>query len=322
MGAAGKCLPGSDAMVTMTEMSDHHGEPPLLLGYVRALENRNSYTRGEQVLAALAEMGIKPVIQECRWPVIRNIIVDFSADSHKQYLLFSAHYDVVKGSPGANDNASSVAVLLGLCRELLHRPRPVRIVFFDREEAWFHTPVLRLGLLGSLYYVWKTDLKNVAAVYNLEFCGQGDVLGIWPVKDVGKLPAVRQVAAIASRLGIQYRTTHIPWPFMSSDHLSFRLKGYPNAVTLSLLPSGQIPLLENLMCEIRPIKLLTGRRPTLPEPLHCIHSSSDSSASLSEHSLKLMLSLLIELADLPELVGGDGCINQIPDTEGSERDQF
>ena len=293
-------------MVTMALMTNRSEGSSRLIEYVRALENRGSYARGEQVLAALAAMGLEPIIQACRWPHSRNIIVNFLPNSPARHLLFSAHYDVAKGSPGANDNASGVAVLLGLCNELRDMPQPARIVFFDREEAWLRTPVLRLGLLGSLYYVWKTDLRTVAAMYNLEFCGQGDFLGIWPVK--GKeihLAAVRQVKKAASILGLPFKTAHIPWPLLSSDHLSFRLKGFSNAVTLSLLPSNQIPVFERLLETLSLIKLLTGRRPTLPEPLHSIHSIDDTSSKLDESSLKLMLSLLLELirgADVrPEL---------------------
>ena len=51
-----------------------------LIEYVRALEGRDNWTRGQQVLAALAALGIEPTVQECRWPKIRNIIVDFSPE--------------------------------------------------------------------------------------------------------------------------------------------------------------------------------------------------------------------------------------------------
>ena len=69
----------------------------------------------------------------------------------------------------------------------------MRVVFFDREEAWLRTPFFRFGLLGSLYYVWKANVQNISAVYNLEFCGWGDCLGIWPVRDQETgLPAFEQ----------------------------------------------------------------------------------------------------------------------------------
>ena len=264
--------------------------------HVRALENRDNQARGQQVLAALRALGIEPTIQECRWPRIRNIIVDFSPDPGAKRLLFSAHYDAVKGSPGANDNASGVAVLLGLCQELRRLRAPIRLAFFDREEAWLQNPILRLGLLGSLYYIWKNDLRNIAAVYNLEFCGLGDCLGVWPVR-AGRagLAAIKEVEKAAIRRDIPFQPVDIPWPFLTSDHLPFRLRGMANAITLSLLPAGQVSDLRRQLAGISIPRLLIGRQPALPEPFSVIHTHKDTSSRLSENSLRLMLSLLLEL---------------------------
>lgn len=267
-----------------------------LTEYVKALEGRDSQTRGEQVLTALRTLGIEPSVQKCRWPQLRNIIVDFSPNLEVRRLLFSAHYDVAKGSPGSNDNASGVAVLLGLCDRLRHVPASVRVVFFDREEAWLRTPIFRLGLLGSLYYVCRTNLRNTAAIYNLEFCGSGDFLGIWPVRDKrGNLPAVKAVTEAAARLRLPSKLAHIPWLFLTSDHLPFRLRGIADALTLSLLPASQALVLENLLAGLSIPRLLVGQRQALPEPLSLIHTAKDTSSRVNEDSLRLMLSLLVEM---------------------------
>lgn len=57
-------------------------------------------------------------------------------------ILLGAHYDTVAGSPGADDNASSVATVLEAARLLGQQttPRGLQVVFFDLEEQ---------GLLGS-----------------------------------------------------------------------------------------------------------------------------------------------------------------------------
>ncbi len=274
-------------------------EDSCLMEYVRALEGKDSVARGWQVQAALQALGIEATIQERRHPQIKNIIVDFSTDSEGKRLLFSAHYDAVKGSPAANDNASSVAVLLGLCRQLKNVRAPVRVIFFDREEAWVRTPFLRLGLLGSLYYILKNDLSNIALVYNLEYCGLGDFLGVWPVKNNEKnLPVVKTLEKAAAKLELGLRFTHLPWFLLSSDHLSFRLKGLHNSVTLSLLPGSQIPVFERMISSLSVPKLLSGRRPIMPEVLSFVHTGNDISSRLSENSLGLMLSLLLEITRL------------------------
>jgi len=283
-----------------------------LIEYVRALENRGNRTRGQEVVVALRALGIEPTFQECHWPRIRNIIVDFSPDPEAKRLLFSAHYDTAKGSPGANDNASGVAVLLGLCHELRHIEAPIRVIFFDREEAWLRTPILRLGLLGSLYYVWKTSLQNIAAVYNLEFCGLGELLGIWPITNSEtSFAGVKKVKEAAIRLSLQFRQAHIPWLFLTSDHLPFRFKGISNALTLSLLPANQVTVLERLLGNLSISKVLIGQRLTLPEPLSFIHTTKDTSSRLDENSLKLMLSLLLELIQSYGLSGSSTPVQEL-----------
>jgi len=54
-------------------------------------------------------------------------------------LLVGAHYDSVGGCPGADDNASAVAALLGCAQACagLSRPPPVGFVAFNREEDGF-----------------------------------------------------------------------------------------------------------------------------------------------------------------------------------------
>ena len=66
-------------------------------------------------------------------------------------ILIGAHYDAVPGTPGADDNATGVAVLLELARAFATQPvkYPVRLVAFDMEEY---------GLLGSTQYA--EDLKQ------------------------------------------------------------------------------------------------------------------------------------------------------------------
>lgn len=54
------------------------------------------------------------------------------------YYVVGAHYDTVPGTPGADDNASAVAVLLELARRLPADPPPLRLVAFTLEEPPVH----------------------------------------------------------------------------------------------------------------------------------------------------------------------------------------
>ncbi|MBY0248116.1 MAG: M28 family peptidase [Nitrospiraceae bacterium] len=61
-------------------------------------------------------------------------------------LIVAAHYDTVLGSPGADDNASALAVLLDVAQRITQTSlgRPVHFIAFCLEEE---------GLLGSQAYV-------------------------------------------------------------------------------------------------------------------------------------------------------------------------
>mgnify|MGYP001604571311 CR=1 FL=1 len=60
-------------------------------------------------------------------------------------LILAAHFDTVQGSPGADDNASALAVLLHITRQVqaMKLARPVRFIAFNLEEE---------NLLGSSAY--------------------------------------------------------------------------------------------------------------------------------------------------------------------------
>ncbi|MGW6563789.1 M28 family peptidase [Streptomyces sp. NPDC054975] len=68
-----------------------------------------------------------------------NLLADPADGGDGPAVLVGAHLDTVRGSPGADDNASGVAALLEVARLLggLPQPPPVRLAFFDMEELGF-----------------------------------------------------------------------------------------------------------------------------------------------------------------------------------------
>lgn len=85
--------------------------------------------------------------------------------------VVGAHYDTAPGTPGADDNASAVAVLLETARELKKRPpaRDTLFVAFSTEEP----PAFTTQDMGSFRYA--EDLKRrkleVHCLLNLEMLG-------------------------------------------------------------------------------------------------------------------------------------------------------
>ena len=81
-------------------------------------------------------------------------------------IVIGAHYDTVPGSPGADDNATGVAVLLELARDIASGPLkyPVQLVAFDMEEY---------GYLGSSHHAakYKQQQKSIRLMISLEMLG-------------------------------------------------------------------------------------------------------------------------------------------------------
>jgi aminopeptidase YwaD len=90
-------------------------------------------------------------------------------------IVYSAHYDHLGKMgektmfPGANDNASGIAMMLNLARHYSEEPPPFTVVFmaFGAEE---------IGLVGSRYFVDNPLflLKNIKFLINLDMVGTGD----------------------------------------------------------------------------------------------------------------------------------------------------
>ncbi len=89
-------------------------------------------------------------------------------------LVIGAHYDTVRGSPGADDNASGVAGLLELSRELiaLDTQLTVRFVAFVNEEA----PFFCSGNMGSMVYARaaRRSGQRIRLMMSLEMLGYYD----------------------------------------------------------------------------------------------------------------------------------------------------
>jgi Zn-dependent M28 family amino/carboxypeptidase len=100
--------------------------------------NRNAR---DLLLKRARDLGYAPFLQGS----FDNIVMTSGDVAHRPMLLLGAHYDSVPRSPGADDNASAVAVCLECARLIKkHRITSVMIVLFNREED---------GLLGSNEFV-------------------------------------------------------------------------------------------------------------------------------------------------------------------------
>lgn len=184
----------------------------------------------EQLAAAYVESVFRELGYEVRRdPVIRpdggnsdNVVARLTGVNYAAgYLLVGAHYDTVAGSPGANDNASGVAVMLSVADALSAATVPVEFVAFAAEER---QPPTGRDLNGSRAYAERSDLKLVKAMVSVDMVGNG------PSLVVGRLRGTP--AGLQMELGARAADLAVPVEFTDqyfSDHVPFAREGIPAA---------------------------------------------------------------------------------------------
>ena len=144
----------------------------------------------------------------------RNVIAEMpgSADIGRSVVL-GAHYDTVPDSPGANDNASGIATIMTIARQVAGNSYP----FAVRVRA------VRLGgdrAVGSRHYVdalGAEGIDSTIAMLNFDTVGAGSNIGV-----LGSPDLIGEAMRLGERFGPNLvRITALP-PNVSSDHAPFQ----------------------------------------------------------------------------------------------------
>ena len=211
-----------------------------------------------------------------------NFIVDVG--SGDRVVVFIAHHDAVPGSPGANDNAAAVGILLYLLGRLVRTPPSlvkVRFLFPAAEE---------LGYLGTRAYVNVTSLAGIVGVLSLELCGRGNTLVVWD--GAGDTDFLRRVGTAFEQVGRRREESyHIVGriPVFGSDHRAFSAAGVP-AYGLTTVPAQEAEGLRRFV--------LSGHAGVLrnlaqrPVPFDTYHSSRDTFTTLEADACDAVVTAL------------------------------
>jgi len=101
--------------------------------------------------------------------IYRNFSVFLTGQSEKRIIL-GAHYDSYENTPGADDNASAVVVLLAMLKELGNSnslSRPLEFVFYACEEP----PFFGTEGMGSFIHAKAKKKKDIYFMICLEMVG-------------------------------------------------------------------------------------------------------------------------------------------------------
>jgi Zn-dependent M28 family amino/carboxypeptidase len=258
-----------------------HG-PATPLALTRLLEGRSNQARHAALVRWLEARGVP--FRRHGFATFEgageNLVVELGRGDRA--LVLVAHHDAVPKSPGANDNAVSVAILPSLLERWAARePRTrVRLLFAACEEV---------GYLGSRAWVRAHGVADVRGVLSLELPGVGDSVAVWDASD--SVPFLDTVRAVLEGLGLRADAGyHVVGriPIFGSDHRAFATAGVP-AYGLTSVPTAEAEALRQFI--FRPLRTaLRGTR--RPRPFDTYHTARDTGATLDPAALERITRVL------------------------------
>jgi aminopeptidase YwaD len=205
-GGAARPLPNPNPLLSLPTVVIGADEATRLRALLASRSGINATIRGGSIREGLRRSS--------------NILAEHPGRS--RHLTLVAHYDCVEGSPGANDNASGVSLLLRLARRFAEPDGDVgfRFVFLGAEEPFlvgsrsYVASAAMTGELGECEAVLNLDMVAVGKHFSLRRCPDS----LWA--EVGSaLPA-------ASEAGVPIAETDL---YAASDHWAFHEVGIPSA---------------------------------------------------------------------------------------------
>jgi hypothetical protein len=262
--------------------------PTTPLALTRLLEGRDNAARQAAVARWLETHGVP--FRRHRFATFEGAGENFTVDvgGTDQALVLIAHHDAVPKSPGANDNAAAVAILLTLLERWARHPprRSVRLLFSACEE---------LGYLGSRAWVREHGAGGVRGVLSLELPGIGDSLAIW---DAGEpSPFLRTVCGTLQAMGLRADEGHHVVgriPVFGSDHRAFAEAGVP-AYGVTSVPAAEAAALRQFV--FHPLRAAVRASVRRPPPFDTYHTARDTGATLEAAALDRMAAALAAVAD-------------------------
>lgn len=248
-----------------------------LMEIVKSLEGRSTQERFDVITRMLTQWRIPYKIQP--FATGKNILVQ---STHKKWIGISSHIDAVKKSPGANDNASAIAVCLEILHRILKKPFKdlgISVFFFDEEET---------GLKGSKAYVAEYGMKGMMGLINLEMVGQGDKFALWPLDDLSQGKVLQTLEQVAAEKGIFTRRFD-KIVTNTADHVSFANAGSQDVFSLTCISEKDVEVAyhyykaQEFDVDMETLRDIMKQAPIFQH----YHQPTDLSIYLSEESLQL-----------------------------------
>lgn len=189
-----------------------------------------------------------------------NVVGRLDGDG-PEMIVVGAHHDSRSGTvPGANDDASGIAVMLEAARLAAARSRRTGYLFvsFCGEED---------GLFGSRAFVAQNDLSRIRAMIALELLGRGEIMA-GPAPGPPEYWAQRAVLGAARRSDVSEVAARPIWTLVprfvhldySADHEPFLRAGVPSLLLLGTYPAWTYHTPEDRVSSVNPVALERAAR--------------------------------------------------------------
>lgn len=267
-----------------------------LLKFIQQLENQPNKRRKAIIVRAFQQLGLRPKIEPYIFEGFsgENIYVDLG--SGPKTIIVDAHSDAYPGSPGANDDASGVAVCLDVARKLKSQrlSHKVRILITDQEED-----VYAGGGIGVRAYVKRHGVADIVGVINLELVGAGDSVALWPVSSKNKNSLLLRLLRLSLfSLGLYHEEVGY-FPDIESDYYTFLEMGVKNSFAMATFHRRDAKLLRKFVSN--PLwsyaKYKMGLIP-IPKLFTRYHNEEDKSIYLNEAILQKMSTLVYRVVTM------------------------
>ncbi len=169
-----------------------------------------------------------------------GVVEGYDPKLKNEYIVIGAHYDHIGTGitvrdgekeelvyPGADDNASGVAALLEVAREISMQHfmfrRSVIIAFFGGNE---------LGTAGSWYFLNRSfpEVGNIVTMINLDMVGRSGRENKMQVFVAGANRELVGMTRYLSGRALSLAPEYTPVDYVPSDHRNFYEKGIPSVL--------------------------------------------------------------------------------------------
>lgn len=248
---------------------------------IEKLSYKSTYERMHIIQDYLDGVGV-PYYRSHIQDGVGNIHVDFRKDEDAPYYMFCAHFDVVEGSSGANDNASGIAQLLNLIRKNVFAEINAYVVFSCFEEQ---------GSLGC-YRILDSgfafgDIGNIKGAVNVDTCGWGDNVYYANRKNAPVFDVLENIDGLVRLDGIP-----------RNDGDAFLDWGVPAITIMALSGQDEAVLCETKCCEYSSFELGYEVRSDLPicNTIHC--GVNDNADIIDYDIMRRVESILCKIINL------------------------